>query len=641
VVSATAVAALVCALAFGPSGRLPSSAIPMLAFALGFGPVGWALVRHLGLRAIAITVFSTGLAALLWLVAWAGSGWTVGAWALQWLGLVPWGLLVVVLLTFPEFAPTGLRRWLTWLTYGVLALACSALAVAALAAPRTLVTAPEVATPESVAGLVRLGALAGFGLVALAIVAIVLLVAAARAAEPSARWAYAALLPAAVLFPTGVAFDIAGMDDATVVGIVAVPLGIGVAILQSAWQDLDVLIDRRLVAAGVWVIVFSLLALVLLGLAPLAARVAPPVAALAVAALVIGLSGIRRVLLGAANRWLFGGVDDPFALVRTIGERMDASLDPLETLRRSPAALAQALRLPYAAIVLAQESGESVVAEHGRRLVAPTSVPLVAGGVALGRFEVSPRAHGEALSAMEIRLIETVAQHAARVAESYVLSLDVQRAREGLVLAREEERLRLRHDLHDGLGPLLAGARMQLAAASRVGDVARQGELLRGAADDLGTATASVRELVDGLRPAALGEGLVSAISAAAVGLLPDLAVTVAAPEELPELSPAVEIAAYRIVAEALTNVARHARGATACRVAVVVGTDLRIVVEDDGHGIPNPRAGVGTASMRARAEELGGRVEVRFGEDGAQVVVALPLAGGRDDVPTAQVRAV
>lgn len=634
--SALAVAVLTVLLAVTDAG-VAGPLAPMVALAASFLPVGLFLVRRLGPTPVAWSVWATGFAALGWLIARAASEWTVGAWATQWLFLPAWGLLVVVLLRFPDAPRRGWRHRLVAMTYAVLALACLALALGALAAPRTLVTDPEAAVPRAAALAARVGALAAFALVPLAVAAVTLLARAARRAPVEQRWNYAALIPAAILFPTGVALDVAGLADATVAGIAAVPLGIGVAVLESAWQDLDVVIDRRLVAAGVWIVVFCLLALLLLVAEPVGGALGRPGAAVALAAVVVALSLVHRRLLHAAHRWLFGGTDDPYDVVRHVGERMDAALDPAETLRRSPAALARALRLPYAALVLTVDGTDDVAGEFGRRLVEPVGVPLVAGGATLGRIEVSPRGHGQRLTTVETELVATVARHAARVAEAHLLARAVNGAREQLVVAREEERLRLRNDLHDGLGPLLAGARMQLAAAGRSADDGRRSALVEGAAADLGTATRSVRELVEGLRPAALDDGLVAALGATVTGLLPDCATTVEVRGDLPALPAAVEIAAYRIATEAVTNVARHARGATRCVVLLTAGADLLLTVTDDGEAAGDSAPGVGQGSMRARAEELGGRVDFTSGAGGTTVRALLPLAAraaSRDVVP-------
>ena len=106
------------------------------------------------------------------------------------------------------------------------------------------------------------------------------------------------------------------------------------------------------------------------------------------------------------------------------------------------------------------------------------------------------------------------------------------------------------------------------------------------------------------------------------------LRVVVKAPEDLPNLSAAVEVAVYRISQEALTNVARHAR-ATTCVVRLAVNDDVTLEIADDGVGIPAGRsAGVGLSSMHERAEEVGGTCTVEaLPGGGTRVLARLPLA--------------
>jgi signal transduction histidine kinase len=220
-----------------------------------------------------------------------------------------------------------------------------------------------------------------------------------------------------------------------------------------------------------------------------------------------------------------------------------------------------------------------------------------------------------------------------RLHEAFVPeAAEAQRARERLVAAREEERLRLRRDLHDGLGPALAGVALKVEAAENLlrSDSEAAARLLEGARSEIQRAVADVRRLVYALRPPALDElGLVGALreQAEKLGVDDDPRVEVEAPDDLNGLPAAVEVAAYRISLEAMMNAVRHA-DARNCVVRIAVNGDLELEVLDDGRGLPDDhRAGVGIASMRERAEELGGTCAVEaIDGQGTRVRARLPL---------------
>ncbi|MGI8808455.1 MAG: sensor histidine kinase [Acidimicrobiales bacterium] len=209
------------------------------------------------------------------------------------------------------------------------------------------------------------------------------------------------------------------------------------------------------------------------------------------------------------------------------------------------------------------------------------------------------------------------------------------RSIERLVLAREEERRRIRRDLHDGLGPTLAGIALQLDVARAL--VRRDPEtaenVLNGIVRQVKAAITDIRRLVDDLRPPVLDQlGLLPAIveGAAQLNISPDgagLAVTVEAAGDLGRLPPATEVTAFRIVMEAVTNSSRHAK-ASACAVRLSIDRALEIRVEDDGCGIaPDHVPGVGLASMCERARQLGGTCTVEARPGGGTVVRAsLPI---------------
>jgi signal transduction histidine kinase len=244
---------------------------------------------------------------------------------------------------------------------------------------------------------------------------------------------------------------------------------------------------------------------------------------------------------------------------------------------------------------------------------------------------LAPRAAGEAFSPADLRLLDDLARQAHVAAHAVRLTTDLQRSRERLVSAREEERRRLRRDLHDGLGPQLAGLTLKLDAARNLlgRDTQAADALLGELKIQTQSAIADIRRLVYDLRPPALDDlGLIGALrEQIAQYQYHQLSITIDAPEQLPALPAAVEVAAYRIAQEALTNVVKHAK-ARRCRISLGVSSGLCLDIRDDGCGLlSGRRAGIGLNSMRERAAELGGRCEISPAPGGGTCVVAwLPL---------------
>jgi signal transduction histidine kinase len=200
---------------------------------------------------------------------------------------------------------------------------------------------------------------------------------------------------------------------------------------------------------------------------------------------------------------------------------------------------------------------------------------------------------------------------------------ELRRSREGLVSAREEERRRLRRDLHDGVGPQLAALMLELETASElVSDNPEASGLMAKLSNRARQIVSDVRHSAHALRPPALDElGLIGALREGAIQYgQAGLRVSVENTGEFSRLPAAVEVACYRIAQEAMANVVRHAR-ASHCSIRIRLDEEagaLTVEVEDDGRGIrEDDRAGVGMISMRERTEELGGWCIVK------------PLAGG------------
>jgi signal transduction histidine kinase len=295
-------------------------------------------------------------------------------------------------------------------------------------------------------------------------------------------------------------------------------------------------------------------------------------------------------------------------------------------------AVREALRLPYAAIALGDD--EAPVAS-GEPVRATEELPLLHHGAPVGTLVLGVRPGESGFSPADRRLLGDLARQAGVAVSTVRLTADLQRSRERLVTAREEERRRLRRDLHDGLGAQLAGLTVQAGVLrSMIGrDPAAADELAAELRAELRTAIADIRRLVHDLRPPALDElGLAGALQRLAEQIGADgtaLRVEVRA-EHLPPLPAAVEVAAYRIVQEALTNVVRHAGPATA-RVAVRHSPgQVAVEVVDDGRGAApgdQGHGGHGIAGMRERAALYGGTLEAGpLPGGGFRVAATLPV---------------
>jgi signal transduction histidine kinase len=302
------------------------------------------------------------------------------------------------------------------------------------------------------------------------------------------------------------------------------------------------------------------------------------------------------------------------------------------------ATVREALRLPYAAIRLADDEPDRPAAISGDPVPATLTLPLHYRSETVGELVLGQRPGEATFSPADLRLLSDLARQAGVAVSAVRLTADLQRSRERLVSAREEERRRLRRDLHDGLGAQLAGLTVQAGVLKGlIGRNAPAAEELVGELQtELRSAIADIRRLVYGLRPPALDElGLAGALQRLAQRTGADAdgpRVTVEVDPDLPALPAAAEVAVYRIASEALTNVVRHAN-ARSCLVRVTVDDDaVGVQVTDDGIGLGglSRGAGVGLASMRERAAEMGGECLVDSpASGGTRVVARLPRSEG------------
>jgi len=400
------------------------------------------------------------------------------------------------------------------------------------------------------------------------------------------------------------------------------PVVLAVGILRHGLLDISVVVRRATLLTLVSLVLAALYAVTV----AVAATVTPDGSVLpafiGAGVIAVSFSQVRGGVERLVARRLFGSRDDPYLALAALGSRVEAAPPSEKALQTVTDTICEELRIPWAAVDLDLDDGPVRVALTGIQVAGGEAFALQHRGVDLGRLLVGRRTPEEAFSDGEHRLLAALARQAGVLAHNATLTEALRRSRIVLLNAREEERRRIRADLHDGLGPTLATVALGLGAAGeRLAADDDLGPLLGDLERELQTAIADVRALVYDLRPAALDDlGLVTALRRHAEAVARrtadssrPLSVEVDAPETLPVLPAAVEVAAYRVALEALTNVARHAR-ASWCGVAL--DTDelgLALTVADDGIGPGGDRfdPGVGVASMRERVEELGGRFRI------------------------------
>ena len=435
--------------------------------------------------------------------------------------------------------------------------------------------------------------------------------------------------------------------------VLLIPAGIAVAALRYRLYDLDLLVNRTIVAAlllaGAAVLYVALVAWVgaLVGTSEGAV---PFIAAFAIAT---AFHPARVRLQRLVDRLLYGLRGDPYALVQEVDRALREAGTPREALAAGVEAIRSALRLRGVGVVVRMPDGATVEERAGDVTPGAATVPLELHGRQVGELQVTRVPGRDAPSADEptpppstadARALEAVAGPMASAAYAVRLSGALEESRTQLVQAREEERRRLRRDLHDGLGPLLAGVVMALdvvRSALARGDGDRAAELSGAATEQARSAVVDVRRLVADLRPPALDDlGLVGALRALVSTLTaggPE--VEVRADGRMDELPAAVEVAAYRIGAEAVNNAVRHSDASRVDLSLSAGDAGLEVHVRDDGGGLPpDLTPGVGLASMRERASELGGWCSIETTAGGTAVRAWLPYdalhapAAGPDD---------
>jgi two-component system, NarL family, sensor kinase len=549
---------------------------------------------------------------------------TLFAWSWPWsIGLC----LPLALLLFPDGRPPS-RRW-NWVVVAVI--------VTAPLFALEMGASPEPIEPGVPVGFLTFAGYAALqplwtateirGLLALGLGLAALVVRYRRGSEVERRqllWLLLAVLVALiVILPWGL---VAGTPVEVLFAIPLIPIAVTVAIVRQELLDIRLVVARLLA----WMMLLLVVVVAYAALTALIARFGPVglrwsifVTVLLVILAVPLLPRLQRLVDGA----LYGDRGDPARVVSRLGEQLatpDAGLQGVVTTIRT------ALRLPYLAI----ERDGSILASDGEPSERVHPWPLTHGGKSAGQLMVGLRAGERELAAADRRALAMLADPVAVAVHSTVVSEELQASRERIVAAREEERRRLRRELHDGLGPALTGIAFAAdAAANTIDDDPEQSQrLLTTLRHDTRAALAGVRRLVDNLRPPALDElGLVGALRQRADQLAwradgQSVHVRLDVPEEVPSLPAAIEVATYRIATEALTNVVRHSE-ATGAVVRLRCAEQVELSITDNGPPNGAWAPGVGLSAMRERAAELGGSFQAGPTPTGGQVTASFPLS--------------
>ena len=412
-----------------------------------------------------------------------------------------------------------------------------------------------------------------------------------------------------------------------------VPIAVAVAMFQRRLYDVQLAVTRTLTYVALSAVLAGLYALVVVGAGVmLQDRGAPWLPLVATAVVAVVFVPLRDWLQGIVNQLTYGRWAAPATVLADTGRRLADSADSSALLEALTTEMVDGLGFSYAQI---RDTSGRVLSASGSGGPSTDSVPLTAYGREVGEL----RWTGRPLSATDRTLLEALAHQIGGAVHTAGLVEELRDAQGRLVMAREQERRRLRSDLHDGLGPALAGL---VSRSMRSRTSSPTDNRWRTACNACGSDSArpssryaaSSRDAPPGCRrPRAVRR---HRRARAGAGRRIGLAVTLELPEQRAELPAAVEVAAYRVTQEALTNVVRHAR-ATRCHVSGSLTPDALVIeVVDDGCGGAGAGQGLGIPGMHHRAAEIGGSVDVSTKARGTSVVLRLPVheEGRRDPGP-------
>ncbi|QIG41608.1 hypothetical protein G5V58_01420 [Nocardioides anomalus] len=413
-------------------------------------------------------------------------------------------------------------------------------------------------------------------------------------------------------------------DQLSTVGIClavnAIAVSVGVALINPSLVSIEELLSRTLVYGGLS------LGIILVDLAALAAltellgsRLGQRQVVLVVLLLSAVLySPMRAWLWASVRRWVLGQRDDPYDVVARLASSLEAADEETEQLTAVAQAVALAFGIGYVSVRVDRADGAPLVATYGTPVADTRVLPISYRGERVGVLVLPARGVRARLSKRDERLLTDLVRQAATASRTGRLAEELQENRQRLVVAREEERRRIHHDLAEDLGPTLGGLVHQVESARLLvaerpeeakATIARTSEQLR-------AVVADVRRVVHDLRPPALDDlGLLGALRQQAKLLDAETLTVTARGAELERLPAGVEVAAYRIASELLGHCASTAAG---CELVLSL-SETRLLIEADVADAPGEFLDL----VRHQAVEVGGRLDRT--PDG-RLRVALPV---------------
>jgi signal transduction histidine kinase len=410
------------------------------------------------------------------------------------------------------------------------------------------------------------------------------------------------------------------------------PLSLTIAVMRYRLYDINLIINRTLVYGALTIATIGIYVFMVGYLGSLLQVIDQSAFAfLATGVVAVIFQPLHGRLQGTVNRLMYGERDDPLAVLNSLSKRLEAASDPEAILPSIVETVSHALKLPYVAIEVFNGKTTHTIAAYGEPRETSERLSLVYQAERVGHMIFAHRGLNEDFSQAESKLLRNIARQTGAAVHTAKLTSDLRRSRQQLITTREEERRRLRRDLHDGLGPTLASLSLKIDTARNLltRNPTSADQLLVETKKQIQETLGDIRRLVYNLRPPTLDElGLVKAVQVYIDQQnIEGINIRVEDPGELPILPAAVEVAAYRITLEGIMNIIRHAQASKAVVRLIVDSNNLIAEVIDNGIGFPEPvPVGVGITSMRERAEELGGRLVLYPRNPGSRVQAILPI---------------